>query len=189
MSHGKPLALVAVLTAALHGFAAPGAMVRKEMPCPHEALESCRWEIRAERQGESVQIRWDKSIVSRHREKPMARPIRCNVDRDFDMAAGGYVRVWFRGENAPCDPLRQDPAECGVTFLLDAPPALASAQGVKVTAPAGKVLDRVEHLSTLNLQCGDFRRRDFARAKWHSRVGWRADRPGDGTYQESSAAR
>lgn len=190
MRIGLASLLVAAVAMAWSGSFARAESVRAEVECPHERLESCRWDIHAhssEKHGErTVRVEWDKSLVSRHREKPMAKPIRCNVDRDFDVPARGYIHVWFRGESAPCNPMARKPADCGVTFLLDAPGELTSSYGFTVTAPAGKVLEKVEHFSTLNLQCGDFKQADLARLKWKARIGWRADLPGEGTYSANT---
>lgn len=157
---------------------------RTSTACPHEKLETCRWEIHARNTGTEaapvVQIDWEKSVVSRHTEKPLAKALICNVDRDFNAAKGGYIRVWFEGEAAPCDPTVTNPADCGVRFLLLDPRDFHSAQGFVVTPPRGKTLKRVEHLSTLHLQCGDFSKPDPARLDWDVQIGWLA---GQGTYK------
>ncbi len=167
---------------------ASAASIRTEMACPHESHETCRWEIFArstrDAQGVRVDISWEKGVQSRHWEKPKAHSLRCNVDRDFDPAGGGFLKVWFRGETAPCDAMAGNPADCGVTFDLEDPTQLYSSTGVSVVAPKGKELTRVELYSTLNLQCGNFGQADFSKAKWNALVGWAEGLPGDGTYQK-----
>lgn len=177
------LALCASVYAPLAG----AASVRKDAACPTDKLESCRWEITVstkQSQGRPVvRIDWEKSVVSRHMEKPLARPLACNVDRDFNHQGGGYLKVWFANESEPCDATQmKNPAECGVRFLFDPAAPGPFPIGFEVTASAGKVLSRVENRNSLNLQCGDFRRADFWRSTWNSSVGWDAKLPGDGTF-------
>jgi len=148
-------------------------------------LESCRWEINAEIRGPSASpefvVTWEKAVLSRHREKPLATTLSCNVDRSF-VDEIGYIHVWLDGSEEPCDPTKTDPKECGVSFLLDDPKDQFSAQGFKVKAPAGKKLQKVEHFSALHLQCGDFAKKDFARYRWNAKVGWKRGR---GTYSSN----
>lgn len=159
------------------------ATLEKESACPLTNLEKCRWVVDARVEDrERVSFEWEKSVVSRRREKPLASALQCNVDREFDYAAGGYIRVWFVGDSDYCDPMHSNPTDCGVTFLLDEPGVIESARGFRVEAPSGKVLERVEHFSTLNLQCGDFTSKQFASSKWNARIGWKRGGAGDGTY-------
>lgn len=172
---------------------AGGASVRQDAACPTDRLESCRWEISASSKTVNgqpvVRIDWEKSIVSRHMEKPLARPLTCNVDRDFNHQGGGYLKVWFAEQSEPCDAtLKKNPAECGVRFLFDPAAPGPFPIGFEVTAPVGKTLSRVENRNSLNLQCGDFQRADYWRATWSSRVGWDAKLPGDGTFSDSAPA-
>ncbi len=158
---------------------AKGAGVRAEADCPHSKLERCRWDIQAGTRGSSASpeflVTWEKSVLSRHREKPLAATLSCNVDRSF-VDEVGYIHVWLDESEEPCDPTKTDPKECGVTFLLDDPKDPYSAQGFKVKAPAGKKLKKVEHFSALHLQCGDLGQKDFARYRWDSKVGWKRGR-------------
>lgn len=169
-----------------------GASIRTEVTCPQESHESCRWEIsaRAERgsAGVRVEMAWEKSVQSRHWEKPLAHTLQCNVDRDFDPAGGGYLKVWFSGEKDACDAMAGNPADCGVTFHLEDPKQLFSSYALTVEAPAGKKLAKVELLSSLNVQCGNFGGKDFVRGTWRPLVGWSESAPGDGTYQSGAPA-
>lgn len=170
---------------------AHAAQVIGNMACPNHPLESCRWAIESRVVTDSnhsvtVTVDWEKSVQSQHWRKPAVPSLACNVDRDFNASGGGYVRVWFVGETEPCDPTRRNPADCGVTFFLADPTALYSARGFSVRAPQGKQLLRVEHYSTLNLQCGDFRQNNIANGQWNSVVGWSAQSGGDGTYQRNN---
>jgi hypothetical protein len=162
--------------------ATSAATVRADADCPHSKLESCRWEISAKTRGRRASpefvVTWEKAVQSRHREKPLATALSCNVDRSF-VNELGYIHVWLDDSKEPCDPTKTDPQECGVTFLLDDAKDPYSAQGFKVKAPAGKKLRKVEHFSALHLQCGDFSRKDFARYRWDSKVGWKR---GSGIY-------
>jgi hypothetical protein len=181
-----------ILLAVLLGCATSGAAtVSRNLACPKDKLETCRWDIQSKVSVSAgiptVVVDWSKSVVSRHREKPYASPLQCNVDRSFDETAGGYIQVWFEGEKVACNPMRRNPADCGVKFLLDDPKDFHSAAGFTVTAPVGKTLQKVEHYSTLDLQCGDFTASDFAQAKWKSVVGWEKNGFGDGTYSRGSA--
>jgi hypothetical protein len=168
---------------------AEAAEIREEVQCPHDPQESCRWEITAKSSpGPKVEFAWNKAVVSRHWEKPLSNNLQCNVDRDFDAAAGGYLKVWFQGESQPCDAMAGNPADCGVTFHLEDPAELHSSHSVSVVAPAGKRLARVQLLNTLNLQCGNFGRPGYLKLKWRPIVGWSAKIPGDGTYQSGAPA-
>lgn len=166
--------------------AALAATVRADVDCPHSKLEACRWEIRARLRARPASpefvVTWEKAVISRHREKPFATALSCNVDRSF-VDGVGYIHVWLDDSKEPCDPTKADPKECGVTFLLDDPKDPYSAQGFKVKAPVGKKLKRVEHLSALHLQCGDFTQKDFARYRWDSKVGWKR---GSGVYTSNT---
>lgn len=152
--------------------------IDSKVTCPHDPLETCRWEIAIRKKGDVVLLDWSKSVISRHKEKPLARPLECNVDRSFDEAAGGYLHVWFKDDKNVCDPLKQNPSECGVAFLED---------GLTVKAPEGKVLERVEHFLTLDLQCGNFAKKDYKQMKLQGTLGWDAALNGDGTYVRSAA--
>lgn len=153
--------------------------IRRESNCPVSALERCRWEIRAQMsRGGGILFNWDKSVVTEHSEKPMAQPIQCNVDRDFNMAGGGYLKVWFQGEDKPCEPWLMGPEVCGVDFLFAGDPQYFSPTGFRVKGVAGKRLDRVELKSTLNLQCGEWNgvEKKVTADKWESLVGWERER-------------
>jgi len=170
-------------------FCAPlvGATARTETLCPHDPLESCRWELRVRSESRAgrpvVIVDWDKSVISRHTEKPLARALACNVDRAFDFAGGGFLRVWFRGETQPCDATAtQNPEACGVKFVFDPASSSPFPIGYEVSAPAGKELEKVENRNTLSLQCGDFTRAGYGNWKWDATLGWNMRLPGDGTY-------
>lgn len=162
------------------------AQVEQESPCPQTELERCRWTIKVRvEKPEKIVFEWEKSILSRRREKPLASALQCNVDREFDAKAGGYIRVWFEGEKAHCDPMAGPPQKCGVSFLLDELGNLESSRGFTVEAPAGKRLAQVEHLSTLRTQCGDFQTKKYSAYQWKSLIGWKRGYPGDGSYSEN----
>jgi hypothetical protein len=167
---------VYVVLSLIWSASSPASTVGATASCPHSKLESCRWEITAQTRGFSASpefvVTWEKAVLSRHREKPLANALTCNVDRSF-VDEVGYIHVWLDGSKEPCDPTKTDPKECGVTFLLEDPKDPYSAQGFKVKAPVGKKLKKVEHFSALHLQCGDFAKKDFARYRWDSKVGWR----------------
>jgi len=161
------------------------ASVRTDRKCPACVDETCRWEIRAAVNKEKTEITvdWDKSVVSRHVEKPLANPLHCNVDRSFDHVAGGYIKVWFMGETEPCDPSKMETSTCGVTYLFASETPSQFPSGFSVKAPEGKKLQKVEHLSTLNLACGNFLdKKSTDYSKWKATVGWTADGADDGTY-------
>lgn len=166
-----------------------GVTVRQDRVCPHEALETCRWEIGLTSDvlptGRKVEVLWEKSIVSRHRDKPLGRSIRCNVDRGFNAKAGGYLRVWFEGDGQACE-ARAPGNLCGVEFLFDDLTDPNSLRGFRVVEPPGKTLAQVEHFSTLHLQCGDFSREDYDQLLWDSKLGWKKGGLGDGTYSLNS---
>jgi hypothetical protein len=165
------------------------ASVRTESICPNEPEESCRWQVNVagvRRTGrDTVQVRWEKSIVSRHRQSPSGQTLRCNLDRDFNPQAGGYIRVFFVGEKDFCDPTTRDPAECGVSFQLTDPTDLQTASGFDVTAPNTKRLAKVEHYSTLSLRCGDFINNQFDQFSWDTTVGWKQTPSGPVTYSRN----
>ncbi len=173
--------------------AVDAASIQQTSTCPHDAQESCRWEISARSfrgpTGRVVQMDWEKLVVTRHWEKPLSHNLRCNVDRDFDPQGGGFLKVWFVGQAKACDAMAGNPADCGVTFQLEDPAQLFSAHGFTVMAPAGKRLARVELFNTLNLQCGNFGRPDILRLKWKPVIGWSARLPGDGTYRSGLPAK
>lgn len=188
-----PKLLVSVFAAwaVVYHTASLGAVVRNDQICPHAVAETCRWDISVQSIQQNnqplVRVSWEKSIVSRHMEKPLAHAISCNVDRDFNYRGGGYLKVWFKGEPDACDATAmKDPSSCGVHFIFDPLAPGPFPTGFDVVAPPGKQLARVENKNTLNLQCGDFRRADFARSTWSSRVGWDASLAGDGTYSENT---
>lgn len=163
------------------------ALIQTERSCPACQLETCRWEIQVQHAaaGNQLDFSWNKSVVTRHMEKPKAVPLHCNVDRDFNEAAGGYIKVWFLGEKNACDTnTEKDPTRCGVHFIFDpfsAHPIFPI--GFTIKAPQGKTLAKVEHFSTLNLQCGVFHQTDLVNhSQWDVKIGWDAALPGDGTY-------
>jgi hypothetical protein len=174
--------------AAILVFALPlqAAELRTSMACPVCPLETCRWEISVQRHSSPnrVEIHWNKSVETRHTEKPKAAPIHCNVDRDFNFEGGGYLRVWFENESEPCEAsTNSDPTLCGVSFITDPASQTPFPIGFRVQAPKEKSLAKVEHLSTLNLQCGSFHPESkMEKAKWDVKVGWDKTLPGDGTY-------
>jgi len=161
------------------------ATVRTDRKCPACADETCRWELRSavDKATGTVKVDWDKSVVSRHVEKPLAVALHCNVDRSFDAEAGGYIKVWFEGEKNACDPMKTDPADCGVTFLYESGVTSDFPSGFTAKAPTGKKIVRVEHYSTILLNCGNFAEAKLTdTSKWKARLGWSADGPGDGTF-------
>jgi hypothetical protein len=165
--------------------------VQTERVCPAQKLETCRWRIEMKpvktASGRTIQTRWEKSVVTRHRERPYGAPIECNVDRGFNETAKGYIHVWFKGEKGPCDPTKRNPADCGVTFLYDVPGDPLSVAGFDVAEPAGKTLAKVEHASTLLVQCGDLTRDGFDDYTWDTLLGWKAGGAGDGSYSVNAA--
>ncbi len=169
-------------------------VVQTTVPCQNCVKESCRWEIRARAtettQGKKIIVDWDKSLVSRHVEKPLALPLHCNVDRSFNAEKGGYVRVWFQGETTPCDAMAvANPAECGVEFKFGPQgPAEVFPSGFEVLAPKGKTLEKVEHKSTLFLYCGDFSSHQTTQSyTWDTVIGFDAKLPLDGLYNTNAS--
>jgi len=166
-----------------------------EVECTNCVKESCRWEIRASSaetaQGKKIIVDWDKSIVSRHVEKPLALPLHCNVDRSFNANKGGFLRVWFEGELTPCDAMAvENPSVCGVEFKFGAQgPSEVFPSGFEVMAPMGKQLIKVEHYSTLFLFCGDFSKPETTKNyTWDSVIGFDAAVAGNGLYSKNTPA-
>lgn len=146
------------------------AAVEAVVDCPVCPLEKCFWQISLSGTGSQIEVDWRKGIQSLHTEKPFAEALRCNADRDFNTEAGGYIQIWYRGENKPC--LALAPGDCGVSFKML--PGGMSPLGFTVRPPSGKRLDRFEHLSTLNLQCGNLESADgnLARYRWDALLKW-----------------
>ena len=46
-------------------------------------------------------------------------------------------------------------------------------------------VQRIEHLSTLKVQCGDFAALKFSEWLWNAKLGWSDSPAGDGTYAET----
>jgi len=187
----KPFVLVAACVLA-SGAARAATTLDADLFCPYETLESCRWSLTLQalrKDGQPmIRINWIKGVISRHMDKPLAKPIVCNVDRDFAHDRGGYLKVWFAGEAKPCDATdMRDPSACGVRFVFEPTTQSKFPIGFEVTAPAGKRLLRVENFNTLNLQCGDFEAPRFVSAHWDSLLGWDASLPGDGTFVKNGA--
>ncbi len=161
--------------------------------CPNCLLESCRWKIEAEahanKEGKKIVFAWDKSVVSRHVEKPYAKPLQCNTDRSFNAKKGGYIKVWFEGEEKACDAMAvKDAAECGVHFIFGQEGPSPFPAGFSVQAPQGKKLKKVEHKSTLFLYCGDFSNEKMISSyTWDTVIGYDSALPKDGLYTENSA--